>query len=137
MVQNEGPDPRQSLRGKQASKRVTDHLANERTFLAWVRTGIAIMAFGFVVARFGLLLRELNSANVLSSVLPPHISSAIGVTLTLFGATIIVIALFNFLSIRRAIEREEFHPPVSFAIVLTILVSCVGLLLAIYLLLTG
>lgn len=36
-----------------------DHLANERTLLAWVRTCIAIMALGFVVARFGLLIREL------------------------------------------------------------------------------
>ncbi len=42
------------------SKRVTDHLANERTFLAWIRTGLAIIAFGFVVERFGLLLRELG-----------------------------------------------------------------------------
>jgi uncharacterized membrane protein YidH (DUF202 family) len=37
----------------------TDYLANERTFLAWIRTAVTIMAFGFVVARFGLLLREL------------------------------------------------------------------------------
>ncbi len=33
-------------------------LAAERTFLAWIRTGLALMGFGFVVARFGLFLRE-------------------------------------------------------------------------------
>ena len=42
------------------SKKVTDHLANERTFLAWMRTGLATITFGFVVERFGLLLRELG-----------------------------------------------------------------------------
>jgi hypothetical protein len=37
------------------------HQANERTLLAWIRTGIALMAFGFAIARFGLFLRELAS----------------------------------------------------------------------------
>ena len=45
------------------SKHVTDHLANERTFLAWIRTGLATITFGFVVERFGLLLRELGLKN--------------------------------------------------------------------------
>ena len=39
---------------------VRDHLAAERTFLAWIRTGIALMGFGFVVARFGLFLQQLR-----------------------------------------------------------------------------
>ena len=39
--------------------KVTDHMANERTYLAWVRTGITIMALGFVVAKFGIIIREL------------------------------------------------------------------------------
>jgi putative membrane protein len=38
--------------------RFRDHSANERTLLAWIRTGIALMAFGFAIARFGLFLRE-------------------------------------------------------------------------------
>jgi len=45
---------------EKTSKKVTDHLANERTFLAWVRTGLATITFGFVVERFSLLLRELG-----------------------------------------------------------------------------
>src|SRR5205085_9848799 len=57
------------------SKKVTDHLANERTFLAWIRTGLAIIAFGFVVERFGLLLRELGLKVNSQSVLPGHYST--------------------------------------------------------------
>src|SRR6202012_4941228 len=41
-------------------KRVSDHLANERTFLAWIRTSIGIMAFGFVVVRFSLFVKQLT-----------------------------------------------------------------------------
>jgi putative membrane protein len=41
------------------SDKVTDHMANERTYLAWVRTGIAVIALGFVVAKFQLLISEL------------------------------------------------------------------------------
>jgi uncharacterized membrane protein YidH (DUF202 family) len=42
----------QNTRREKTSKKVTDHLANERTFLAWVRTGLATITFGFVVERF-------------------------------------------------------------------------------------
>ena len=43
--------------------RYSDHAANERTFLAWVRTGIATVAFGFVVEKFNLFVRTLAEAN--------------------------------------------------------------------------
>src|SRR6266487_2835821 len=118
------------------SKKVTDHLANQRTFLAWIRTGLATITFGFVVERFGLLLRELGVKNQLPSIPIPY-SSAIGVTLTLLGVVVIIIALANFLHIRRSIDAERFHPPVAFSIVLTALASVIGLLLAAYLLLTA
>src|SRR6266487_891341 len=49
------------------SKKVTDHLANERTFLAWIRTGLATITSGFVVQRFGLLLRQLGAKIHLTS----------------------------------------------------------------------
>ena len=45
-----------------AEERFRDHAANERTMLAWLRTGIALMAFGFAIARFALFLRQLTEA---------------------------------------------------------------------------
>src|SRR2546430_13453671 len=92
------------------SKRVTDHLANERTFLAWVRTGLATITFGFVVERFGLLVRELGFKSNLTPVFSAHYSSIIGVSLTLLGVAIMIVALVNFLQIRRVIDTEQFHP---------------------------
>src|SRR5712691_11784206 len=88
------------------SKKVTDHLANERTFLAWIRTGLAIIAFGFVVERFGLLLRELGLKVNERSIITGHYSTLIGITLTLLGSVVMVVALFSFLQARRSIDKE-------------------------------
>ena len=134
-----------TVEGKQAplpkhvdiSKKVTDHLANQRTFLAWIRTGLATITFGFVVERFGLLLRELGFKIGLAEVLPIHYSSFFGVSLTLLGVIMMIVALLEFLQIRRTIDSERFHPPAAFSIILTILAALIGILLAIYLFLTG
>ena len=118
------------------SKKVTDHLANERTFLAWIRTGLATITFGFVVERFGLLLSELGLRGN-TTVIPYHLSPFFGVCLTVLGVSIIIVALLGFLHNRRSIDTERYHPPVSFPIILTTLTSLVGILLAVYLFLTG
>jgi putative membrane protein len=123
-------------RGKRTSKQVTNHLANERTFLAWVRTGLATITFGFVVARFGLLLRELGLKHISTSDISIHYSSLIGISLTIFGILMIVMALLNFLRIRTKIDTEQFYPQSGLAIVLTILACLIGITLAIYLFFT-
>ena len=48
----------------------TDHLANERTFLAWIRTSVAIMGFGFVVVEYSIFLRQLSYALGEKMILP-------------------------------------------------------------------
>ncbi len=118
------------------SKKVSDHLANERTFLAWIRTGLATITFGFVVERFGLVLRELGFKGN-TTVIPYHLSSFFGVSLTILGVIMMIVALLEFLHNRRTIDAERFHPSASFPIILTILASLIGTLLAIYLILTA
>ena len=118
------------------SKKVTDHLANERTFLAWMRTGLATITFGFVVERFGLFLHELGFKGN-TTIIPYHLSSFFGVSLTVLGVIMMMVALLQFLQNRLSIDAERFHPSASFPIILAILASLVGVLLAIYLFLTG
>ncbi len=120
-------------KGPLISKRVTDHLANERTFLAWIRTGLAIIAFGFVVERFGLLLRELGLKLIERPIVTGHYSTIIGITLTLLGSFVMIVALANFLQARRSIDQEHFHPHAGFAVLLTIMTCLIGVILAIYL----
>jgi putative membrane protein len=118
------------------SKKVSDHLANERTFLAWVRTGIAVMAFGFVIERFGLLLRELGLKVGLSSNSSLLSSKGLGIVVTILGMIMLVAALFHFVQVRRTIEEERYQPGLLFPIALTCIASLIGLLLAIYLTIT-
>ena len=115
------------------NRRATDHLANERTFLAWIRTGLAIIAFGFVIERFGLLLRDLNVKISGQPVNTGHYSTEIGITLTLLGVLVMAVALLNFMQARRSIDLEQFHPHRGFAIFLTIITCLIGLILAVYL----
>ena len=114
----------------------TDYLANERTFLAWVRTAVTIMAFGFVVARFGLLLRELSGSSTGSTPTAP-ISEATGVLLVLAGSVILALAFARFLRSRNDLQSNRFESRVGLEWALTLLLVAVGAGVALYLLLTG
>lgn len=114
---------------------VRDHLANKRTMLAWARTGIAVMALGFVVSRFGLLLRELRLT--ISRQLPEGVSTVFGATLVAIGGFLIILATVDYLRTGRAIDRHAYHwsPTLEFA--LSLLLVLASAVLAIYLVLTG
>ena len=71
-------------------------LAAERTFLAWIRTGLALMGFGFVVARFGLFLRELAAVQKMPQPLSHGISLWLGLGLVILGVVLNVAALMRY-----------------------------------------
>ena len=112
-----------------------DHLANDRTLLAWARTGIAVIALGFVVARFGLLLRELGRG--IPSHAPAGISTVFGVAIVLAGAGLMGLSLLQYLRIGKAIERQIYQWSPLLGSALAGGLIFVGVLLAIYLILTA
>ena len=90
--------------------RFCDYAANERTYLAWVRTAIAIMAFGFLVERFDLFLAYLGRSNGAAAAgAAHHIHGAQVAGLLLIGLAILIIlgATVRFLHHRRTIACEE------------------------------
>jgi putative membrane protein len=103
--------------------------------LAWARTGIAVMALGFVVSRFGLLLRELRPTT--PRLLPEGVSTVFGASLVVIGGLAIILATLDYLRTGRAINRHTYHwsPALEFALSL-LLVLAAGVL-AIYLVLTS
>lgn len=111
-------------------------MAAERTLLAWIRTGVAMMGFGFVVARFGVFLREMAAAGSIN--MPKHggISPYVGTGLLIAGAVCIAIATIDYLQFLRTYERGEPTRPkrLSLATVLAGLLSIAGVGLAVYLL---
>jgi len=88
------------------------HQANERTMLAWIRTGIALMGFGFAIARFGLFLRELvPTGAVTQNALQSLGSGWVGTLLVALGMLTNLAAVFRYGRIRHAIERGDPAAP--------------------------
>lgn len=109
--------------------------AAERTLLAWIRTGLAMMGFGFVVARFGLFLRELATAEGAEPAHRVGWSLWIGTTLILLGVASSITAAFAHWRTIRRLERNEplQFRPFSLVFVVATLLAAIGLLTAIYL----
>lgn len=82
-------------------------MAAERTFLAWIRTGLALMGFGFVVARFGLFLREMAALQGQSLPAGRGYSLWIGVSLVALGVVVHVFAAVNHFRYLRALETHH------------------------------
>ena len=111
------------------------YLAAERTFLAWLRTGISLMGFGFVVARFGLFLRELGGANPALSYRSTGFSLPAGIVLIVIGMLVNVGAGVQHARYVRALDKGEFRAAFTsrFAYLLGALLAATGLAMAIYL----
>jgi putative membrane protein len=111
--------------------------AAERTLLAWVRTGLTVMAFGFVVARFGLFLRLLSLQAGSNAVGPgaTTFSNLVGIGLVLIGVACMLLGAVQHRSYVKTLPQEDVprsHSavyPISLALVLALL----GLALAVYL----
>jgi putative membrane protein len=114
-------------------------LAMERTFLAWIRTGLAMMGFGFVVARFGLFLREIEIVRGGTVAAGRGISPLIGTALVALGVGVTAYAAIRFRAGLASIERGESplarseFVPILFAVVLCAL----GVVTVVYLVATS
>jgi putative membrane protein len=118
-------------------KTATEFLANERTFLAWIRTSIAIISLGFVIAKFDVWLREL--ATRLAPQIPLHttgLSLDIGVTMMCLGGVLAALAGVHYHVVNRAIERGEVRSSPALVICVTITVALLALAMIAYLVLT-
>jgi len=84
-----------------------DHAANERTYLAWIRTAIALMAFGFVIEKFDLFLRYLAIATSEHIHIPFQHAEGAGLILIAAGLMLVALATWGFLRNRRLINGKD------------------------------
>lgn len=109
------------------------YFAAERTLLAWIRTGLAVIGLGFVVARFGLFLRLMRDVPNAA----PHAGSTwIGVGLVVLGSTAIGLAAWQHLQFSRGLKSTDLPRPntMRWSACFAITIAVIGLALALYLL---
>jgi inner membrane protein YidH len=117
-------------------ERYSDHAANERTFLAWVRTAIAVMAFGFLVEKFDLFLEiAAKSADVRAPAGGQLLANIAGLALIALGGATMVLAIVRFRRTSLAIDSDERRPGTGeqMDIALGALLAVLGAALFVYL----
>jgi putative membrane protein len=111
-----------------------EHLANERTLLAWIRTSIGIMAFGFVVVKFSLFIKQISLLLGKNSTIPQHgYSSLIGIFLVAIGAIILVLSYLKYKRTEKQLSTGSFQPSSALILTLTIAILIISILLILYL----
>lgn len=112
----------------------TDHAANERTYLAWVRTALAFMGFGLLVERFDLFVRSVAGVSADAAGGSSGLTGAIGLVLIGLGIVVLGISSFRYLRFKRTIAAAEAHAFRSSRtdLVLVGIVAVIGLCMAGY-----
>jgi len=110
-------------------------LAAERNLLAWVRTGLSMMGFGFVVAKFGLFMRALVEAAKVNTPIQHGISSWIGTGLVLLGILACVLAAVQHYRFLARMRRGDDYPAPrwSLGIAMALLLAILGGGIVVYL----
>ena len=114
--------------------------AAERTLLAWMRTGLALMGFGFVVARFGLFLREIAAAGQFAA--DQHAtgwSLWIGTALIGLGVAVSLLASFEYYRFIAWSKQGRTYMPrtAMLAVVVAVILALLGIVMAVYLVLVS
>ena len=114
---------------------LADYFAAERTLLAWIRTGLALMGFGFVLARFGLFLNELHLMQNVRPLGSSGFSLWSGTGLIAVGVIVNLFAGWHHLRIVRALDRgsKTFPQSTTMAVAIAFLLGTLGVAMAIYL----
>ena len=114
------------------------HMANERTFLAWIRTSIGIMAFGFVVEKFAMFMKQMSyvlGKSIVGEAIPPShgYSAILGIFLVGLGALMSMLAFIRYKKVAKQINEDTWQQSSVLDALLTISVLAVGIFLVIYL----
>ncbi|MFW5822479.1 MAG: YidH family protein [Tangfeifania sp.] len=123
------------MNGENRDTKLREHLANERTFLAWIRTSIALMGLGFVIVKFALFLKEV--AVILKDIditISESISAIVGTAMVALGIILAAIAYFQYKKVETQINRQTYKSSSFISVFLTLVIAIGGIFLVIHLL---
>jgi putative membrane protein len=100
------------------SSRIRDHLANERTYLAWMRTAIALMGFGVLIARVRLWQ--------LSNLSTPGNGWKIGFSFAIVGLLTVILSTQHYFAIRYDIDEDTYEPTDRWVILFSLAIVLLG-----------
>jgi putative membrane protein len=112
-----------------------DYLANERTFLAWIRTSIALMGFGFVIVKFALFIKQISYVVGGKVVVPGKgYSAVIGIVMVALGAVMTTLAYIRYRHIEKQLAENSYYPSRWLSVLVTLSIIICSLLMVLYLL---
>ena len=115
------------------ASRAAEYLANQRTFLAWIRTSIAVISFGFVTGKLNLMLPFLAaSANPNMPAMPSIHKLSVGLWMMAFGGMLPIIAAWRYYVVNHAIERGAVRAEHGVVAIVTLLVVLLAVVIIIY-----
>lgn len=100
--------------------RIRDHLANERTYLAWMRSAIALMGFGVLIVRLRILRPPLAPQ-------PPGNGWKLGLAFAIVGLLMVLLSTQHYFGVRNDIEEDTYEPPDRWVILSSIAILLLGL----------
>ncbi|MBW4426537.1 MAG: DUF202 domain-containing protein [Nostoc desertorum CM1-VF14] len=104
---------------KYRSDRVRDHLANERTYLAWMRSGVALMGFGVLIVRLRIIQPPIAPQ-------PPGNGWKLGLAFALVGVLSVLLSTQHYFAVRRDIDEDTYQPPDRWIILASLAVLFLG-----------
>lgn len=119
---------------KNKKEMINEQMSNERTFLSWIRTGIGIMVFGFVIVKFSLFVNQLPVALFHNSNIPKNgFTIFIGTALVFTGALTIVLAYWKYRQTHKLLQKGEYLYSTLLLTVLTMVIFLMSIIIITYL----
>ena len=122
-----------------SSERLQQYLANQRTFLSWVRTSIALIGLGFAIERFSIFLQQFrliagsDAIGNTSSATAHEYSALVGIGMIIVGTSLIVYALKNYLDTNKTIASGRHMPKNAIVYTASATIIGIGLIMIIFL----
>lgn len=113
------------LRPQRNPNRIRDHLANERTYLSWMRSGISLLGFGVLIVRIRVLRPPLAPQ-------PPGQGWKLGVAFSMVGLLMVALSCFHYFGVRNDIEEDHYEPPDRWVLLSTLVLLSLGSFVVLY-----